>query len=75
MLALTTYMFIYHFYGRIILYRIGAGCCSIIVVRAYQSLQFDNRQQTRVFLCPFMIIRGGCFPLRKISCCFFKPYL
>ena len=31
------------------LYRIGAGCCSIIIVQALQSLQFDNKQQARVF--------------------------
>lgn len=74
MLALTTYMFIY-LYGWIVLYRIGAGCCSIITTRAYQSLLLNNRQHARVFLCPFIIIREGVLTLRKISCWIFRPYL
>ena len=36
-------------YGWIILYRTGAGCCSIIGVWAYQSLMFNNRQQSCAF--------------------------
>ena len=49
MLALITYKFVYHFYGKIVLYRKGAGCCSIIARRAYQSLMYDNRQRLRFF--------------------------
>ena len=74
MLALTTYKCIYLFTGWIILYRIGAGCCSIITKRAFQSLQLDNRQQARVFLCPFIIIRGGCFPFVKLVVGFFTLF-
>ncbi len=43
------------------IYRISAGFCSIIFTRAYQSLQIDNRQRARVFLCPFIITRGELF--------------
>ena len=60
MLALVTYKFIYHFYGKIVLYRIRRGLlfyyCYTGVCR---YLQGDNRQQARVFLCPFISIRGG----------------
>ncbi len=67
MLARTTYMKESTiFYGWIILYRISASCCSIIGVWAYQSLQFDNRQHARVFLCPFIIIREGVSPFVKL---------
>ncbi|GEM_PF-2483598 len=52
MLALVTYKFIYHCYGKSVLYRISAGCCSIIVGGAYQSLMLNNRQLVRVFFMP-----------------------
>lgn len=52
MLALVTYS-LFTSYEVIVLYRImGAGYCSIIGIRALQSLQFNNRQLARVFLCP-----------------------
>ena len=35
MLALVTYMFIYHCYGKSVLYRIRRGLCSIIVTRVF----------------------------------------
>ena len=35
MLALTTYKCIYHLNGWVVLYRISAGCCSIIVTWAF----------------------------------------
>ena len=74
MLALTT-LYLFTLDGWSILYRISAGYCSIIVGRAYQSLQLNNRQLARVFLCPFMIIRGELFSLRKISCLIFYTIL
>ena len=48
MLALITYSLSTIFMGGL-LYRIGAGCCSIIGLRAYQSLILDNRQRPRYF--------------------------
>ena len=33
-----------------------------------RCLNLSNRQLARVFLCLFIMIRGGCWTLRKISC-------
>lgn len=76
MLALVTYSLSTIYYGRIVLYRIRRGLlfyyCYTGVCR---YLQGDNRQQARVFLCPFIIIRGELFSLlREISCWIFKHY-
>ena len=53
--------------GETVLYRISAGCCSIIVTRAIsRCLNDNNKQLARVFLCPFIMIRGGCGPFVKL---------
>ena len=60
MLALVTYKFIYHFYGKIVLYRIRREllfyywCMGF--ARAFELI-IDNT--LAFFLCPFIIIRGG----------------
>ena len=75
MLARTTYMYVLPIlYGCIILYRISAGCCSIITGWVFAdtfSLIIDNMP---VFLCPFIIIRGGCFPFVKLVVGFYSLY-
>ena len=59
-----------------LLYRIRRGllfyyCCAGVC----RYLKIDNRQQARVFLCPFIIIRGELFSLlREISCWIFIHY-
>ena len=61
MLALVTYS-VSTLGGWVLLYRIRRGLlfyyCYAGVCR---YLQLDNRQQARVFLCPFIIIRGELF--------------
>ena len=54
MLALTTYKCICHLYGWIVLYRISAGCCSIIVTWAFaDALRLVIDDEPALFLCPF----------------------
>ena len=57
-----------------ILYRIGAGFCSIIVGWAYQSLKRNNRQLARVFFMPVHNHSREVVSLRKISCWIFIHY-
>ena len=75
MLALVTYKFIYHCYGRSVLYRIRRGLLFYYFhtgfARAFELI-IDN--WPAFFLCPFIIIRRGCSPLREISCWIFKHY-
>ena len=56
MLALTTYKCIYHLKGWIVLYRISAGFCPIIVTRVLfpdtSMIIIDN--EPVLFLCPFL---------------------
>ena len=53
MLALVTYKFIYHFYGKIVLYRIRRGLLFYYYQAGYsRCLMFDNRQRARVFFMP-----------------------
>lgn len=74
MLALTTYMFIY-LCGWIVLYRIGAGSCSIIGVWVFADTFNVIIDNARAFFMPVHNHSRGLFPLRKISCwTFIKHY-
>ena len=69
MLALTTYKFICHFYGWIVLYRIGAGSCSIIGVWVFADTFNVIIDNARAFFMPVHNHSRGLFlPLRKINC-------
>ena len=58
MLALVTYS-VSTIHGWIVLYCIRRGLLFYYLYTGYsRCLQFDNKQQARVFLCPFIIIRG-----------------
>ena len=64
------------FMGGLLLYRKGAGCCSIIVMRAFPDALEQIIDNARVFFMPVHNHSWGLYStLRKISCWIFQPYL
>ena len=63
MLALCTCMVAFLFLRRVILYRISAGCCSIIAVWAFaDALRLIIDDEPALFLC-LDVTKAGFVPL------------